>query len=249
MKIFVIVISIIFLLFPLIGNSEVIRLIDVPTASTLLKGYYDVNFIAYGNGGIQTRLGLGLTDRIMLGIIEDIGGAIGTQNADWKIPGVFAKVNIIYPDADSTGLAVGYDTLLNGEYGKVYNNQMTDDLVYGFYVAATRQVSLFKGEQFLHFGLRFPILPYAAREGGKNISCYSALNIIVNPELMFIGEVENIYFSGDKGSDILYNAGIKYAISDAFTIGLTFQYTASREINPLDKASRSLYIEYQNIFY
>ncbi len=243
------IIILLILLLPVLINAEIIQLIDIPTASTVLRGYYNVDFLAYGKGGIQTRLSIGLTDRIMLGIIEDVAGAIGTEKTDWNIPGVLVKLNIIYPDVSSMGLAIGYDALLSGEYGKVYNNRMTDDIVYGFYIAGTKPIDLFKGDQFWHFGIRFPILPKKAREGGKNITLYTGLNVIITQEFMLIGEVENFYINKGRNKEVIYNAGLKYAFSEFLNMGLNFQYTISREINPSDRPSRSLRIEYQNIFY
>ncbi len=230
-------------------QSETIKLIDVPTALTILRGYYDIEVVAYGGGGLQSKISIGLTDRIMLGISEDIGGAIGNQKADWNIPGVIAKINLVYPDPDSIGIAIGYDSLLSGEYGKCYNNQITDDIVYGLYIAFSKPIILFQGEQYLHFGARFPLLPYEARKDGKNISLYTALNIIINPELMLAGEIENIYINGNRRNEILYNVGLKYNFTEALSITLNFQYTSSRAINPSDKATRSIFLEYQNIFY
>ena len=249
MKKFLFVLVVIMTLTPL-GTAEVIKLIDVPTALTLLRGYYDIEFVTYGNGGIQSKIAIGLTDRITLGISEDIGGAIGNQKADWNIPGVIAKVNILYPNPDSIGMAIGYDALLSGEYGKAYNNQMTDDVVYGAYIAFSKQVSLFTGEQHWHFGIRFPLLPFEARKGGKNISLYSGIYVIINDELSVFGEVENLYlFGGDRGKEMLFNVGVRYHFSETLSITFNFQYTSSREINSTDKPSRSLTIEYQNIFY
>jgi len=245
-----IIIFLLILSIPAICNTEIINLIDIPTSSTILRGYYDIDFLAYGRGGIMSRIAIGLTDRIMLGIIEDIDGAIGTHKPDWNIPGVLIKLNIIYPEADTLGLAVGYDALLSGEYGKVYNNQLSDDLVYGFYIACSKSVILFRGQQFWHFGIRFPILPYEARANGKNISLYTGLNIFVNAEFMLAGEIENLYInSGNRGKEVIYNLGAKYNFSEFLSISINFQYTQSSEINPADRASRALRIEYQNIFY
>ena len=78
---------------------------------------------------------------------------------------------------------------------------------------------------------------------------YTGLSIYVNPEFMFIGEIENIYFNGNRGNEVIYNLGLKYGISEFLNIGLNFQYTQSPEINPTDTPSRSIRIEYQNIFY
>lgn len=237
------------LLIPFVLQGEVITLIDVPTARTVLRGYYDIDFLAYGKGGILTKIGIGLTDRIMLGILEDVAGAIGNDQPDWNIPGVSIKLNILYPEPDSIGVAVGYDMLLNGEYGKVYNNQMTDDLVYGFYAAATKPIALFSGDQFWHFGARFPILPRAAREGSKNISLYTGVSIFLNMDLMLAGEIENIYVNSGRSKEVIYNLGMRYYFSEFLNVGFNMQYTGSRDINPTDKPSRSIRIAYQNIFY
>ncbi len=230
-------------------SAELIKLVDIPTAKSILRGYYDVDFVTYGRGGVQTKVMIGLTDRLTLGISEDIGRAIGNTKADWNIPGVIAKINIIYPDEETTGLAVGYDTLLTGEYGKCYNSQITEDIVYGLYATASKRVHLFSGEQNWHFGIRFPLLPFEARKKGKNISLYTGLDVKINEDLMLFGEIENIYLSGNRSKEILYNAAIKYYFNESLSVSLNFQYTASRDINPTDKASRSLIIEYQNIFY
>ncbi len=248
-KISIILIILIFLLNNSKIKGEIIKLVDIPTAKTILRGYYNIDFVAYGGGGVQTKVMIGLTDRLTLGVSEDIGRAIGNQTADWNIPGVVAKLNIIYPDIDKIGVAVGYDSLLTGEYGKCYNNQLTDDVVYGLYVTFSKPVHLFTGEQYWHFGARFPLLPFEARKKGKNISLFSGLNIIVNDEIMLIGEIENIYLSGNRSKEILYNAALRYSFNESLSVGVTFQYTSSRDINPTDKASRSIFIEYQNIFY
>ncbi|MBN1898418.1 MAG: hypothetical protein JW827_06545 [Spirochaetes bacterium] len=244
-----ILVVILLLVMPLAGWGEIIKVLDIPTALTILRGYYDIEFNAYGGGGLQTKVAIGLTDRIMLGISEDVGGAIGNHKSDWNIPGVLAKINILYPDMDTMGLAIGYDALLSGEYGKAYNNQITDEIVYGAYLAISKSVMLFQGEQFFHLGTRFPLLPYEARIKGKNISMYAGLNIFFSPDIMIAGELENIYFSGGRGKEILYNTGLKYNFTEALSITLNFQYTPSREINPMDRVSRSLLLEYQNIFY
>ncbi len=93
-------------------------------------------------------------------------------------------------------------------------------------------------------------MPRGAREKGADISLYSGLNMIINSELMISVVVERHYVnSGNRGSEIIYNLGLKYNFSEFLSIGANFQYTRSKEINPTDKASRSLRIGYQNIFY
>ncbi len=235
--------------FPIFLNGEVIKLYDVPSAQTLLRGFYSIDTSLYNNGGILTRLYIGLTDRLMLGIVNDIGGAIGSGEPDWNIPGVAGKVNILFPDEETMGVAIGYDLLAGGDYGKAYNSRITDEVVYGAYLVCTKLIHLFAGGQTWHFGIRVPILPAEAREKGKNISLFTGLYIEINEELKFIGEVENIYLNGGRGKEILYNGGIKYFFNENFDIGLIFQYTSSPDLNPSNRVSRTLFIEYQNIFY
>ncbi len=240
------VLSILCLTGALLGYNQM-TLIDTPTPDTLLRGYYDVYFSSYEAGGIKTKVAIGLADRISLGISEDVGAAIGDKSPKWNIPGVMAKINIFKLEDTRFGWAIGYDNFVEGEYGKVVMETNSDgsakrtEIVYGIYSAFSVPMNILEGS-FFSFGTRFPLLPVKMDKSFADLNLFAGMNIGLNKELKINFEVENISFV--KTDKALGNAAIKYIVGDQLSVSLNFRYYFKKDL-----LSRSINIEYQNLFY
>jgi hypothetical protein len=240
------VFSVLFLSGGLFGYNQM-TLIDTPTPDTLLRGYYDVYFSSYEAGGIKTKVSIGLADRITLGISEDVGAAIGDKTPQWSIPGVIAKINIFKIEDARFGWAVGYDNFVEGEYGKVIMETNANgstkrmEIIYGLYSAFSLPISILDGS-FFSFGARFPLLPIKMDKSFSDLGLFAGINIGLNKELKFNGEIENI--SLVKTDKALGNMAIKYIVGDQLSVSLNFRYYFDKKL-----LSRSINIEYQNLFY
>ena len=232
------------------------NIIDTPTSDTLLRGYYDIYLSAYEAGGIKTKVAIGLADRITLGISEDVGGVIGDGNVTWTIPGVMAKLNIFNYTEKKIGLAIGYNNFYGGEYGKTTiteTNSETNisshkEIIYGLYAVATLPIQFF-GQQIFSFGARYPLLPIKMSKTASDLNLFANFSFAFNPELKLNMEIENIDLSSlDRNRPIL-NAGFVYVAGDVLSVSLNFRYSLSDTLNPLKNPSRSIVIEYQNLFY
>jgi hypothetical protein len=227
-----------------------LNLIDTPMPDTLVRGYYHLYFSSYENGGIKVKVGIGLADRLTLGISEDIGGAIGDGNVQWNIPGVMAKVNIFRTSESGIGWALGYDNFIEGEYGKIVTETNTDgsvkrkEIVYGLYSTFALPLHIFNGNQAFTFGVRFPLLPIKVPKTMQDLTFFAGLNLPINNELRFNLEIENINYNFFANKNTMINASVKYVAGDVLGVSLAFRYMLSKEI-----PSRSIIIEYQNLFY
>jgi hypothetical protein len=224
-------------------------LIDTPTPETLLRGYYDVYFSSYEAGGIKFKVAIGLADRITLGISEDVGGAIGDGIPQWNIPGVLAKINIFKLEENKLGWSIGYDNFVEGEYGKVTMETNADgsakrkEIIYGLYSAFSLPMAIFTGS-FFSFGVRYPLLPVKMEKNFSDLNFFAGVNLGLNNEVKLNAEIENASINPSENRNLLANAALKYVAGDVLSVSLNFRYLFTDK-----RLSRSINIEYQNLFY
>ncbi len=258
----VIVLAILLLHASTLGD-EMLNVVNTPTAYSLMRGFYYVNMNAYGGGGINTRIAIGLTDRLTLGLSEDVEGLVGQHHMRWYVPGVLARITFLSPDEYPIGFALGYDSFYFGELAKkahtrpmvrytedgTASTNVQEELIYGIYFACTHPFILLQGMSKLNWGLRIPLVPYEARGKGENISTYISMIVPFAADFRLYGEIESIYFNAARAGEILYNAGFRYNITQELGLSFKLHYSMDRNINPTQKPSRVICIEYQNLFY
>ncbi len=224
-------------------------LIDTHTPETLMRGYYDVYFSSYEAGGIKFKVAIGLADRLTLGISEDVGGAIGDGSPQWNIPGVLAKINIFKHEESKLGWAIGYDNFIEGEYGKTVMETNANgtpkrkEIIYGLYSAFSLPVTLFS-DSFFSFGARYPLLPVKMEKDISDFTLYAGINLGLNNEVRINAELENFSIGIKENDKLLANVALKYVAGDVLSVSLNFRYLFSEKL-----LSRSINIEYQNLFY
>jgi hypothetical protein len=95
------------------------RLIDLPTAGTLNKGNYSLDFKFFSEGGVATLVGVGLTDRFSIGIGYELMRVIGNHAVRGQsFPGGMLKYRIMEESYYLPGLALGFESQGSGDFYK-----------------------------------------------------------------------------------------------------------------------------------
>ncbi len=240
-KIFSILLFVLFTPVLLWGQSRNIVAIDTPSAFTIERGTYHVSMLGYEGGGIELKTLIGLHDNLYLGVSLDLQNAIGTEDPKPNIPGVIARIKLTDGwESWPISIALGYDSFFIGRQGIAGNaDNDYNQMIYGPYLAVTKPIYLLGGEQYMSFGVRVPVQPYA---DGNDTSYYFALDIPLGSFFRVKGEVERIYWNLRDSEDWLFNFGFRYTYMDALSLELDFLY------QPGETMSRIVRIEYRNRF-
>ncbi len=198
-----------------------LNVIDTPTTFISYKGDLNFDFTMYDKGGILGSAVLSITDFIFLGLYFDVGMLIGSEEIKFYQPGVLARILV----SDGSGLipaiAVGYSYFNKGDVHKVDGS-----IVSGVYIVASQSYFLFGNEQYVFFGIRYPIIPLSFSHP-SNTNLFVGTDVEFTPEFSMKAEIENIYLSEYRGSEIFYNLGVELNVVDLVTLGLELKYSPS----------------------
>ncbi len=219
--------------FVLEAGSFDLNIIDVPKAYTPYRGDMNFGFSVYDGGGIFTSAVLGVSDFVFLGIYFDMGRFIGSDTVDLSQPGVIARFLITDGSKTLPAIAVGYSYFMRGELSKVDGT-----IVNGAYIVASNSYYLFRNEQNLSYGLRYPIVPFSYSKP-ENLTVFVGTDIELSPQFSFKGEIEDIRIAQGRWDEVWYNFGVNFNIVDLVSIDLEFKYSHS-----IDRLVRHLTIGY-----
>jgi hypothetical protein len=198
-----------------------LNVIDTPTTFISYKGDLQFDFTMYDNGGILGSASLSVSDYIFLGLYFDIGKLIGSQDVQFYQPGVLARFLISDGSGAIPPIAIGYSYFMRGDVHRV-----DGQVVNGLYVVASQSFFLFEMEQYFFFGLRYPVIPLTYSHP-RNTNLFLSTILEFTPEFSVKGEIENIYFSENRGSEVYYNLGFELNVVDLVTLGLDLKYSPS----------------------
>ncbi len=210
-----------------------LNIIDTPKAYTGYRGDLHFDFNVYDDGGIFTSGILTIADWAFLGIYFDIGNFIGSGPMSFNQPGVLARFLLSDGAGTLPAIAVGYSYFMKGEEGKV-----DDTVVAGPYVVVSHYYFLFRAEQNLSWGFRYPLIPisYSAPE---NITFFIGSDVELSPGFSLKGEIENVHFVEGRWQENYYNIGFDFNIIDLLSIMFELKYSPS-----VDVLERNLTIGY-----
>lgn len=216
MKKMALLLSILFL-FPVLAGATITELVNVPTSNTLAKGFIDLNFKMYNEGGIFARIDLGLSNRLMLGTSLDVEKAIGNQKAKGDFPPfISAKYRLLDGTKYIPGVvAIGYNPLGYPTYEKAIRTDSKE--LKGLYISFTKPMLPLGFNGHFHAGINFDT--HVFRDSGL----YFGLDLSINPELLLVLEANSIKFNSKNEKKYTTHAGIRYAINQQFEIEIDFK--------------------------
>jgi hypothetical protein len=213
--------------------------VQTQTAVTLPSRHYHLDFRMYENGGIYSRVAIGLLENFTIGLSSDIENALGQKNPRMNVPGIIAKLKFTngfgrFPIL----ISAGYDSFYIGALGKITDANSSSRMIYGPYFAITKPLFLSLGEPNLHWGIRYPIQPI---EKSEDISTYIAFDFPLG-QLVPMIEIDRIYFNSTRLDEVLFGAAARYSVTPNFA--LEFKVVSG----PKTAANRILGLQFMDTF-
>ena len=208
-------------------------LVDTPTYSLLDYGSYDIQFRVFTNGGVLSKLNVGIFKILNLGVSWELGSLIGVDDVTVAVPALQVKLGIYSGSETLPGLAIGYD----GQ-GFFYDQDEAD------FIQKGKGVYIVTGKE-----LFFPTLNFSA---GINMNDFKEPGLlgfvgasyeIVEESFMAMLEYDNL----GAGKDARLNVGFRLWITEAFDIDFILRNCTTSDKEKFG-CERILKISYQSRF-
>ncbi len=225
------------------AKYEYRSLIDMPTAGVLEKGFAGVAIDILPNGVLIAQVEAGAFNNFCFGISYGGSNIIGSGSPDWyNLPGIYAKFRFMDETRVIPAIAVGFDSQGKGLYDDELDRYQIKSP--GFYVSASKNFELL-GYLSIHGMINYTLERDDSDKDpnivlGLEKTIGGPVSLYIEYDFAFNDNGVNSFGSG-KG---YLNAGLRWSISQGFTIGLDFRDLLSNQEIDTYKADRALYIEY-----
>jgi len=169
-----------------VANLELLQLIHTPNAGVLKKGQYLVDLHAYGNGGLNMGIGIGLFDRMMFGVSYGGNSLLGYEKPVWNdLPGMVFKYRFIEEDNVFPAITVGFDMQGKGAwFDGVDRYQFKAP---GLFAAASRNFISEFGRFGIHGGANYNTIE---NENDSGLDFFCGADMSLSEQLILIGEYD-----------------------------------------------------------
>jgi len=132
------------------------QLVDMPTAGTLPRGYFQIGLRLYSSGGAMGNTDIGLSNRFQLGISYGGTEIVGPENPRWNPRiGFSLKFRVIDELEYFPAVAIGYTDQGYGVYRSDYDRYTFKSR--GFYAVASRNFYFYKWTSGWHAGINYSL--------------------------------------------------------------------------------------------
>jgi len=225
---------------------EPLRVVDTPTAGTLMRGSFRTGIDVYPNGGILAGIGAGITDRFMFGISYGGTNIIGTGKIEWnKLPGAALRYRIWEEDYVMPAILLGYTSQGFGSYIDSTDRYQTKSM--GIYAVATKSF-IFLGTLAVSGGINYS---FEQDDDDMDFNLFAGVEKSLNPELTLSAEYD-FAFNDDgprsmgEGKGYL-NAALKWIFAGKLEITFVLKDILKNR-KYTDGMSREIRIAYAEIF-
>ncbi len=199
-------------------------LVDLPTAGTLPRGYYDIGFRIYPGGGSIVNTDIGLSNRLTIGISYGGDKILSNETPIWNPSIEFnLKFRLIDELEYFPGISVGFASQGNGTYISSFERYTFKSR--GFYVVASRSFYFYQWTAGWHFGINYSQENDFDKEddlnffGGfdatfkYNLALIAEYDLALNDDRSMLPDKINSNIYGGKGRGY-FNIGIKWLFTD-----------------------------------
>mgnify|MGYP006288255013 CR=1 FL=1 len=221
-------------------------LINTPTAGALARGSYATELRMMPEGGVLAGVGIGLTDRFMIGVSYGGTHIIGQDSVEWNPqPGVQVKYRFIEETYKLPAFAIGFNSQGYHRYIKERNRYTLKST--GFYAVASKNYQ-FLGNLGLHVGINYSL----ENETDDDPNLFAGIDKAINEELSLMVEYDTAINDNERGDTAIsrrrgyLNAAIRWTFAEKFHIELDMN-NLLRNKERVDNISREIkivYIEY-----
>jgi len=215
-----------------------VKLIDMPTAGSLPKGTYSLDFKFFSEGGLSSAVSVGITNRFSFGIAYELMRVIGQMPIKGQpYPGGMIKYRIMEESYYLPGIALGFDS-----QGAGISYRRADSTLYprfyfkskGFFAAASKSY-LFLGQPLgLHYEINYSAVDNQASSEGRtasgdpsnrSVNMGFGLDKSINDELSVMAEYDFALDDNHRNDPLkgYLNACVRWSIVKTFSIELDFK--------------------------
>jgi hypothetical protein len=215
-----------------------VKLIDMPTAGSLQKGAYGLDFKFFSEGGISSAVSVGLTNRFSFGLAYELMRVIGQMPIKGQaFPGGMVKYRIMEESYYLPGLALGFDSQGSGVAYRRSDSTLFPRFYFkskGFFAAASKSY-LFIGQPLgLHCEINYSVIDNQAASEGKtpagdpsnrSLNLGLGLDKSINEELSIMAEYDFALDDNHRTDPLkgYLNACVRWSIVKNFAIELDFK--------------------------
>ena len=199
-------------------------LVDLPTAGTLPRGFYNIGFHIYPGGGAITNTDIGLSNRLSIGISYGGDRVLSNDTPDWN-PGIefSLKFRLIDEMELFPAIAVGFSSQGNGSFNRDFDRYTFKSR--GFYAVASRSFYFYQWTAGWHAGVNYTQENNFDKEddlnffGGfdatfkYNLALIAEYDLAINDDRSVLPDKVTPNTFGGKGRGYM-NIGIKWLFTD-----------------------------------
>ncbi len=162
-------------------------LVDMPTAGTLPRGYYNIGVRFYTGGGAIVKTDIGLSSRLTMGISYGAEEVISNQEPDWN-PGLEFKVKFRLIDEMEyfPALTIGYNSQGNGAFSEQFDRYTFKSR--GFFAVVSRSFYFYQWTSGWHAGVNYSLEHDV--DGDKNINGFLGIDATFSYNLALTAEYD-----------------------------------------------------------
>ena len=225
-------------------------LIDMPTAGTFPRAYFDIGFRFYPGGGALANADIGFFDRMMMGISYGGLGVISNHGADWN-PNIEFSIRLRLIDEMEVfpAVSVGFTSQGFGPYNSELKRYAYKSR--GFYAVASRSFFFYNWTSGWHGGVSYS-MEYDG-DNDKSLDFFGGIDLTFKYNLALMAEFDAALNDnktgladnfGGKGRGYL-NMGIKWLFTENLEIELLLKdlLVNRRESSTFTRGVRLVYID------
>ncbi len=172
------------------------QLIDMPTAGTLPRGYFNIGLRVYTDGGALGFTDIGLSNRLQLGLSYGAEQAISNQSPKWNPNIEFGvKFRIIDEMQYFPAISLGYSSQGDGAW--IPSQQRYTYKSRGFYVVASRSFYFYRWTSGWHGGINLS-REYKVDQD-KNLNVFFGFDATFNYNFALLAEYD-LALNDDRGT-------------------------------------------------
>ncbi len=224
-------------------------LVDMPTAGTLPRGYFNIGVRLFPYGGALGYTDIGLSNRFMLGISYGGTGIVSNTDPDWNDHiGFSLKFRMIDEMEYFPAVAIGFTDQGFGPHSTEWDRYVYKSR--GFYGVLSRSFYFYKWTASWHGGVNYSLEDDG--DGDNDINVYLGFDATFNYNLAFLMEYD-IALNDDRGEyPEIAGKGRGYlnlSIKWLFTENLELEFLCKdllvnrRESDTFSRGVRILYID------
>jgi hypothetical protein len=230
------------------------NLVDMPTAGTLPRGYYNIGLRLYRFGGALAYTDIGLSNRLQIGISYGADSALSTETPHFNPDVEFGiKFRVVDELEYFPAVSLGFSSQGNGGWSTAYQRYAYKSR--GFYLVVSRGIYFYRWTSGWHAGMNYSYENKIDKDndidffGGfdatfdYNLAFLIEYDFALNDNKTTIAQGQTTPFSG-KGRGYL-NASVKWLLTTNFELEFILKdlLVNRRESKTIGREIRLTYVE------